>query len=177
MSFHHFQSALTPHFLSAMRHAARGFTPFFQPRRKSRKRANTVSLTEHYNFANHNHSRYSLQQSSDTQNELTLIATIILIIYILLGGLIFRELEHGAEHERCTAVNNEFQEEFGKTLERIKKSGSMLGSADNSNQSSIRIFLENFAQMAHLFAEINAHDAVLKVEIVSESNSSEQSRP
>ena len=49
----------------------------------------------------------------------------------------------------------------------------MLGSADNSNQSSIRIFLENFAQMAHLFAEINAHDAVLKVEIVSESNSSE----
>ena len=86
-----------------------------------------------------------------TQYELLRITTFVLLVYILAGGLVFRQLEHKAEHARCQYITKELNETFPKIQNQIYR----------KVRDRVGLQFNDFYRLAHIFAEIQLHKATL----------------
>lgn len=86
-----------------------------------------------------------------TQYELLRITTFFLLVYILAGGLIFRQLEHKAEHRRCRYITQELNVTFPQIQNQIYR----------KVRDRVGLQFNDFYRLAHIFAELQMHKATL----------------
>ena len=86
-----------------------------------------------------------------TQYELLRITTFVLLVYVLAGGLVFRQLEHTAEHQRCKYITQELNNTFPKIQNQIYR----------KVRDRVGLQFNDFYRLAHIFAEIQLHKATL----------------
>ena len=83
--------------------------------------------------------------------EVFLISFMLLLIYILGGGLVFRHLEHEAEHNKCNYMTRELNQNYPRITDDLK----------HKFNGRTGVQFADFYELAHLFSEIQTHKATL----------------